>query len=74
MANYSASIFIAGFVFGIFGWFIFKNGKSEANARRMLLGLALMTYGILVPNPYANWGIGMGLLAVNYYLPWMKRL
>lgn len=74
LSQLSVSVFIAGFIFGIFGWFVFKQGKNEANGRRMMLGLALMTYGILVPNPWANWAIGAALLWVNYYSPWMGGL
>lgn len=63
---------MAGFVFGIFGWFIFKQGRAEVNGKRMVAGLFLMTYGILVANPWANWGIGFALLGVNYFTPWLE--
>lgn len=72
MTQFSVATFLAAFVFGVFGWFILKHGRREANGKRMFLGLLLMTYGLLVPNAYANWAIGAALLAINYYAPWMN--
>ena len=72
MPQISVATFMAGFVFGVFGWFILKHGRHEANGKRMALGLLLMTYGLVVPNAWANWGIGILLVAINYYAPWMN--
>jgi multisubunit Na+/H+ antiporter MnhE subunit len=69
-ANFSISTLIAGFVFGIFGLFIFRQGKREANIRRIMLGISLMAYGYFVTNPWLNWMAGSALLAVNYYSSW----
>lgn len=67
--EFSFSGLLAGFVFGVFGIFLFRQGKWEANMRRALLGLALMLYGYFVSDPWADWGIGFGLIALNF-TPW----
>ena len=67
MLNFSLPNLIASFVFGVFGWFIFRNAKSEGDGRRILAGLTLMSYGLFVPNPWLNWAIGSALLAFTYY-------
>lgn len=69
--NFSLSTLIAGFVFGVFGWYIFREGKREANAKRLALGITLMAYGYFITNPWATWAVGLGLLAVNYLSGWI---
>ena len=68
--GFSVWTLIAGFVFGIFGIFIFREGKRDMNIPRVVIGLVLMSYGFFVTNPWACWGIGAVLLFVNYCTTW----
>jgi uncharacterized membrane protein YidH (DUF202 family) len=65
--DFSIGALAAGLVFGIFGMFIFREGKRESNFKRLLLGITLMAYGWFVPNPWAAWGIGLTLLWINHF-------
>jgi hypothetical protein len=65
--NFSVGALAAGFVFGIFGLYIFREGKRESNFRRLVLGITLMAYGWFVPNPWAAWGVGITLVGINYF-------
>lgn len=73
LQNISAGALVAGFVFGVFGFFIFKYGKQESNGKRMILGLILMVYGYFVPNPWAAWAIGIILVFLNYRWRWIDE-
>lgn len=70
--SFSAGTLLAGLVFGVFGIFIFRQGKREANFRRLLLGFVLLAYGFFVTNPWVCWGIGFALLGVNYFTGWVE--
>jgi hypothetical protein len=69
----SVSTIIAGLVFSIFGVSIFRHGKREANMRRVLLGITLLAYGYFFTNPWAAWGIGLFLVAINYLSGWVNH-
>ncbi len=70
--QFSVSTLIAGFVFGIFGIFIFRDGKKESNFRRLMIGLVLLVYGFFVTNPWLAWGLGLFLVWLNYFTAWTK--
>ncbi len=70
--HFPVATVIAGFVFGVFGFSIFRHGKREANMRRLMIGVILMAYGFFFTNPWAAWGIGIVLVWVNYFSAWTK--
>ncbi len=59
--NFSASSLLASFVFGVFGLWAFRRGKSSSSAHYMLIGIAMMLYTYFTHNVYLDWGIGAGL-------------
>ncbi len=59
--NFSVSSIMAGLVFGYLGFYFFRLGKRDSNPTMLMLGLALFIYPYFVENPYACWGIGIGL-------------
>lgn len=62
----SVSSLIAGLVFGVFGFYFIKQGKQEANFRRLFFGIGLLSYSYFVPNPWLNWALGVALLVFAY--------
>jgi hypothetical protein len=60
--NLSISNIIAGFIFGVFGFAIFRKGRKDDNKQQFYLGLALMIFPYLVSNEWLTWIIGSVLL------------
>lgn len=71
--NLSISILISGFIFGVYGFYIFKWGRNDQNGKRLLLGIVLMAYGLFVTNPWLNWLIGCVLVFLNYRWAWIDE-
>lgn len=69
--NFSIGYLMAGFIFGILGIYIFRQGKREANFKRITLGIALMVYPYFVDNEWLVWGIGLTLAISNYTVRWL---
>ena len=63
----SISSFAAGLIFGSFGIYAFKRGKTRGYALDIILGLILMIYPYFIENAFLNWGIGISLLLAVYY-------
>ena len=59
---------MAGFIFGVWGMFLIRRGRSSGHLPSALLGVALILYPYFFENPYALWGIGCALLLLAYRL------
>ena len=68
LANVSVSGFIAGFIFGVIGMWLFAVGKKKVNHPVMIIGICLMAYPYFTTGPAADWGIGFLLCGMAYYL------
>ena len=66
--NFSVSSFLAGFIFGMIGFYLFKHGRKEAHVPSMIIGLLMMIYPYFITNAYLTWGIGIGLSFIAYKL------
>ena len=64
--DFSISSLLAGFIFGIYGIYVFRYGKREASALKILIGLTLMLFPYFISNPWAVWPLGIGLIVVSY--------
>lgn len=71
--EFSVWALVAGFIFGTWGIFVFRSGRRDMNIRRVVLGLALMLYGLFVANPWACWGIGLVLVGINHFTAWANE-
>ena len=61
------SSLMAGIVFSGVGFVAWRMGRRRDDARRMLLGVALMGYPFVVPDgPWWTWGTGIVLTVVCF--------
>lgn len=67
--NFSVSSLAAGFIFGVFGMFLLRRGKSDAHFPHALLGLSLIVYPYFIENDYLLWIVGIALL----FVAWVMR-
>ncbi len=61
------SSIMAGILFGIVGWYLFKAGRQDGNLPFIGIGIALMVYPYLVSGPLWTWGTGVALLLAAYF-------
>ena len=45
-----------------------KEGKRKGDVRVIVLGVLLMTYSYVTPNPWFDWGVGAGLCYLAYHI------
>ena len=64
--NFDIGNIIAGLIFGVFGFYIFRRGRQVSNMKSVLIGLALMIYPYFVDNAFIVWGTGFALLFIGY--------
>jgi multisubunit Na+/H+ antiporter MnhE subunit len=65
--DFSVSGLIAGFVFGVIGLWMFKEGKRRVNYTVVFISIALMIYPYFVPGAWLTWIVGGGLCGLAYY-------
>lgn len=63
----SFSSIMAGFIFGVIGWWMFREGRKRAQPIILGIGILLMVYPYFTSGPKADWGVGILLCAVAYY-------
>ncbi|MBS1958409.1 MAG: hypothetical protein JST80_02965 [Bdellovibrionales bacterium] len=63
--DFSAGSLFAGFVFGVFGFYIFNLGRKRTNAVPIVCGLALMLFPYFVENVWVTWIIGSILMVIG---------
>lgn len=68
MLNISISSIFAAILFGAVGLWMLREGKRKGDMRVVVIGLLLMTYGYVSPNPWFDWGIGAGLCYLAYHI------
>jgi hypothetical protein len=65
--DFSFSAIMSGFIFGVVGFYLMKEGRKRVNYAWVMIGIALMVYPILVGgHPLLQWGLGFGLCAIAY--------
>jgi hypothetical protein len=67
LADISLWSLMAAFIFGVIGFYLFREGRRRPNFAWITIGLALMVYPIFVSNAWLNWGIGAMLCTMAYY-------
>ncbi len=64
----SFSGLFAGFIFGVIGLFCFRTGKKELNYSLIFTGIGLMGYTYFTSSMLQDWGGGIALCGLAYYL------
>jgi multisubunit Na+/H+ antiporter MnhE subunit len=67
--DFSFGSLMAGFVFGVFGFYLLKEGRRQGHFWWLGLGLFLMIYPYFITNTWLLWLIGIAGL----WLAYMKR-
>ena len=65
--DFSFSAIMSGFIFGVIGLWLFREGKRRLNFRVMLTGIALMVVGYFTKGPFQDWGGGLALCGLAYW-------
>ena len=60
------SLLFCGFVFGVIGVWMFRQGKKNANVTAIVIAIALMVYPYFVSNIWLAWLIGLALCFIAY--------
>ena len=60
------SLLFCGFVFGVIGVWMFRQGKKNANITAIVIAIALMVYPYFVSNIWLAWLIGIALCFFAY--------
>ncbi len=63
----SMSGIFSGLIFGVIGFWMFREGKRNTNITIVLISIALMVYPYFTSTPLQDWGIGFALCAAAYY-------
>ena len=64
--DFSPMLILAWIVFGILGFYVFRNGKRNSNPWHFALGLALMCYPYVTTTTWITWLVGCVLMAGVY--------
>ncbi len=66
--SFSLGTIVIGIFFSIIGYAAWRYGRQQQSGRHMLLGVALMGYGYVVPSLWLNAVIG-GVLTLLLFWP-----
>ncbi|MBC8127208.1 MAG: hypothetical protein H8M99_08720 [Gloeobacteraceae cyanobacterium ES-bin-144] len=58
---------LASFFFSTIGLGAFSYGKKLDLWQPRVIGIVMMVYPYLMPNPWALWGVGIGLLTLLWF-------
>lgn len=59
---------MAGFVFGVIGMWMFREGRRKENMNATVIGVLLMVYPYFVESRKATFGVGLGLCGLAYLI------
>jgi len=60
------SLLFCGFVFGVIGIWMFRQGKKNANVSAIIISIALMVYPYFISSTWLAWLIGIVLCFIAY--------
>jgi hypothetical protein len=64
--DFSFASLMGGFIFGVFGFYVYRAGKKRVEGRIIAVGIAMMVYTLFTPTPLYTWGVGIFLSALAY--------
>jgi len=66
--NLSISSVFSGIIASGVGLFLFRAGKRNSNLAHLLIGIALFIYPFFTHTPAGDWGIGIFLCLLAWFL------
>lgn len=67
LMHFSASSLIAGLIFSVIGFWLYKEGRRRTNLSLVVIAVLLMLYPMFTQNPWQDWGVGISLCALAKY-------
>ncbi len=61
------SLLFCGFVFGVIGMWMFRQGKKNANIITMAISVTLMIYHYFIESVLVSWLLGVALCFLAYF-------
>ncbi len=61
------SLLFCGFVFGVIGMWMFRQGKKNANIITMAISVTLMIYPYFIESVLVSWLLGVALCFLAYF-------
>ena len=68
LSHFSMSTIIVSFLFGVIGIYVFRHGKKTLNYPLIFTSVAMMSYPLFTSGWLMDWGVGIALCALAYYL------
>ncbi|MGZ3770735.1 MAG: hypothetical protein ACXVCP_06130 [Bdellovibrio sp.] len=67
LMNFSVSSLIAGLIFSVVGFWLFKEARRRANLELVVISIVMMIYPMFTSGPWQDWGVGIGLCLLAKY-------
>ena len=64
--KFDTSAMIAGLLFGIVGYWLFREGRRRDQSKILWIGVALMIYPYFFESAKATWAVGIALCGAAY--------
>lgn len=68
MLDFSASGLISSLIFGCVGMWMLSRARKKSDFRLISISFGLMFYPYFTHGPWGDWGVGVALCALAYYL------
>ncbi len=68
--SFSPSALAAGFLFGVIGLWLFREGRRRDQSRVLWIGVTMMIYPYFLESAKALWGVGLLLCLLAYFFWW----
>ncbi len=66
--DFSLSAIASSLIFSTVGFYVLREGRKRPDFKLILTGIALMAFSYFTNGPLLDWGTGLILCAVAYYL------
>jgi multisubunit Na+/H+ antiporter MnhE subunit len=66
--DFSVSSLLAGFIFGVVGYYTLRHAKKNANIAASVLAVTLMVYPYFISGAWLTWIVGFALCGATYYV------
>lgn len=64
----SVSSLVASLIFGLIGLYLFRYARRKNSLSLVFVAIVLMCYPLVTSGPWQDWGVGVALCGLAYYL------